>query len=97
MCITADTADELGLHRHPPAAPNAFENADMWRYASLERPQGAPKSDVPSDWAASIYRGIVPAANILQRDFAVNGALVRTSLISPCHQSKSKKSGADAT
>ena len=64
------------MHRHPPATNN-FESADMWKYASLDRPQGAPKSDVNSDWAAAIYRGIVPAANILKRDFAVNGALVR--------------------
>ena len=56
---------------------SALARADVWGYASLARPQGAPRSDAHADWAASIYRGIVPAANILGRDFAVNGALVR--------------------
>ena len=63
------------MNRHPAPAGN-LANVDMWKYASLERPQGAPKSDTQSDWAASIYRGIVPAANIDKRDFAINGAIV---------------------
>ncbi len=65
----------LGMNRHP--ARN-LGNIDTWKYASLERPQGAPKSDAQSDWAASIYRGIVPAASISNRDFAINGAMVGT-------------------
>lgn len=74
-----DTMEELGMNRHPPPTGANFANTDMWKYASLERPQGAPRSDAQSDWAASIYRGIVPAANILNRDFAINGALFTTN------------------
>ena len=70
------------MNRHPPPAGSDFERADMWKYTSLERPQGAPKSDAQADWAASIYRGVVPSANLLQRDFAINGALVRLPLLS---------------
>ncbi|KAJ3529431.1 hypothetical protein NM688_g7855 [Phlebia brevispora] len=73
-----ETMEQLGMNRHPPPA-GGLNDADMWKYASLERPQGAPKSDSQSDWAASIYRGIVPAANILNRDFAINGALFTTN------------------
>lgn len=30
--------------------------------------------------ASSIYKGLVPAKNILERDFAINGAVVCSSL-----------------
>lgn len=71
------------MNRHPPPA-RTLNNADIWKYASLERPQGAPKSDAQSDWAASIYRGIVPAASISNRDFAINGAMVGIRHSSHC-------------
>jgi hypothetical protein len=42
-------------------------------YASLAK---APVIPGKTPWAASIYRGLVPAKNILNRDFAVSGATV---------------------
>jgi hypothetical protein len=61
--------EELGLSRHPPGSRTDYR----WDYASLANPPIIP-GDAP--WATSIYRGLVPAKNILNRDFAVNGAVV---------------------
>lgn len=64
------TMDELGLSRHPPGRLSFSE----WDYQSLKNPPRAHPDN--EQWASSIYRGIVPAKNILRRDFAVNGASV---------------------
>ena len=64
------------MNKHP-IMNTILETADMWKYKTLERPKDASKFGADSDSAASIYRGIVPAANILNHDFALNGAVVR--------------------
>lgn len=67
------TKKELGIQRH---APDQHVN-DEWNYASLANPPPAhPENE---QWASSIYRGIVPARNILRRDFAINGAAFTTN------------------
>ncbi len=43
-------------------------------------PPAHPDSE---QWASSIYRGIVPAKNIERRDFAINGAIVRSQGVNP--------------
>jgi dimethylaniline monooxygenase (N-oxide forming) len=61
--------EQLGLGRHRPDLQAKYR----WDYVSLANPpdiQGEPP------WSASIYRGLVPAKNILNHDFAVNGAMV---------------------
>ncbi|KAK0441063.1 FAD/NAD-P-binding domain-containing protein [Armillaria borealis] len=64
---------ELGIQRH---APDQLVK-DEWNYASLANPPSAhPENE---QWASSIYRGIVPAKNILRRDFAINGASFTTN------------------
>jgi dimethylaniline monooxygenase (N-oxide forming) len=65
------TADEIGINKHPP-----FSKAtNNWDYPSL---RGGPEIHPENArWVTSIYRGIVPAKNILRRDFAVAGTLVR--------------------
>ncbi|KAF9017607.1 FAD/NAD-P-binding domain-containing protein [Hymenopellis radicata] len=65
------TAEALGIQRHPPPA----SDTDEWsHYVTLENPPPAHTKE--EQWASSIYRGIVPAKNILQRDFAINGAVM---------------------
>ncbi|KAK0211814.1 FAD/NAD-P-binding domain-containing protein [Armillaria fumosa] len=67
------TRIELGIQRH---APDPHVKGE-WDYASLANPPYAhPESE---QWASSIYRGIVPAKNILRRDFAINGAAFTTN------------------
>ncbi|KAK0211195.1 FAD/NAD-P-binding domain-containing protein [Desarmillaria ectypa] len=67
------TRIELGIQRH---APDQHVK-DEWDYASLSNPPSAhPENE---QWASSIYRGIVPAKNILRRDFAINGASFTTN------------------
>jgi dimethylaniline monooxygenase (N-oxide forming) len=61
--------EQLGLGRHPPDSKMNYR----WGYASLANP---PVISGEQPWAASIYRGLVPAKNISNRDFAVNGAMV---------------------
>ncbi len=64
------TAEEIGINRHAPTT----EVVDIWDYPSLS---GAPEPHPDSQkWVTSIYRGLVPAKNILRRDFVVAGALV---------------------
>ncbi|CAL1698410.1 unnamed protein product [Somion occarium] len=69
------TAEELGLKTYP-VKSDAF--ADEWNYTTLDssvltnHERGVAR-------AANIYRGIVPAKNITQRDFAINGAIFTTN------------------
>ncbi|KAI9460710.1 FAD/NAD-P-binding domain-containing protein [Russula earlei] len=61
------TREQIGLGRHPPDSQRY-----RWDYASLAHPPVLPGGE---QWVASIYRGLVPAKNILNRDFAINGAV----------------------
>lgn len=61
--------EQVGLGRHPPGS----KTKHRWDYASLAEPPAIPEE---RPWASSIYRGLIPAKNILNRDFAVNGAMV---------------------
>jgi len=61
------SVEQLGLGRHRPP-----KTKYRWDYASLANPPDIP-GEAP--WSASIYRGLVPAKNIFNRDFAVNGAM----------------------
>lgn len=67
------TVEQLGLGRHPPDSESIMKMKYYWDYASLANP---PVISGETLWGASIYRGLVPAKNILNRDFAVNGAMV---------------------
>ena len=66
------TAEELGLNPHRAEAASTHH----WDYPTLEN--APPLHPDASKWSSSIYRGLVPAKNILRRDFAVNGACVST-------------------
>ncbi|KAJ7284157.1 FAD/NAD-P-binding domain-containing protein [Mycena rebaudengoi] len=66
-----NTADELGINRHHPTQQNLV---DEWsNYTTLTNPP--PHNPENEKWSSSIYKGIVPANNILRRDFAINGAV----------------------
>jgi hypothetical protein len=68
---------EVGLDRHSPSPSSLAETQNEWNYTSLKNsPPSHPHSE---QWSSSIYRGVVPAKNIFERDFAVNGAIVRRS------------------
>ncbi|KAG6867950.1 hypothetical protein C0993_009201 [Termitomyces sp. T159_Od127] len=62
------TAAELGISRHSPSTNDVNE----WNYASLTNP---PVHLDNEQCSSSIYRGLVPANNINNRDFAINGAV----------------------
>jgi len=50
-----------------------------WNYTTLEDPPALnPENKL---WVTSIYRGLIPAKNIEQRDFAIAGALVFDNFI----------------
>ena len=66
-----DTFNELGLEKNIiPYSKYAHEWDD---YVTLDQTPDTNRSVE----GARIYRGIVPAKNILKRDFAINGAIVR--------------------
>ena len=71
--------EELGMDVHPPP-PEDAEYRKEFQYASLANPEGSgatySKVNPEAEHAAAIYRGMVPARNILERDFAINGAIV---------------------
>lgn len=71
-----ETMEQLGLGRHPPDPESMMKY--RWDYTSLANP---PVMSGGTSWAASIYRGLVPAKSILNRDFAVIGAMVFHSII----------------
>ncbi|KAH9023039.1 FAD/NAD-P-binding domain-containing protein [Lactarius deliciosus] len=68
-----ETIEYLGLGRRPPG----YEPRKKyhWDYTSLANPPAIP-GDAP--WVAPIYRALVPAKSILNRDFAINGATLST-------------------
>ena len=68
--------EELGLSSH---APHSASNYYRWDYPTLDyhTPPSNPANKVAT---ATIYRGIVPAKNILRRNFALNGAIVSNSV-----------------
>lgn len=81
ICITVPTLTELGLARHPlPSATRAKYEKEWDNYLTLADPPAPPTGPgtTSTEWMSSIYRGVVPARNILKRDFAINGAAVRT-------------------
>ncbi|PPR00533.1 hypothetical protein CVT24_005507 [Panaeolus cyanescens] len=67
--FTPEMAGELGIRRHEPLTKVSAE----WNYASLSDPP--PTDPEHKTWVTSIYRGLVPAKNILHHDFAIAGAL----------------------
>ncbi|KIK69190.1 hypothetical protein GYMLUDRAFT_67862 [Collybiopsis luxurians FD-317 M1] len=70
------TSLELGLARHPPSS-SAYALENRWNYTSFVDPPKA-KSHIPQ-WTTSVYRGIVPAENLLKHDLAINGAVFTTN------------------
>lgn len=70
------TRDDLGLGNHAPMDRAEFQNYE-WNYTTLQNPP--PAHPATEQWGSTLYRGLVPAKNILQRDFAVNGASFTTN------------------
>ncbi|KAF7336817.1 hypothetical protein MVEN_02117500 [Mycena venus] len=66
-----ETAAELGLYRHR----SAIQVDERTNYKTLVNPP-APCPDNRENWSSSIYKGLVPAKNILRRDFAINGTVI---------------------
>ncbi|KAI0315357.1 FAD/NAD-P-binding domain-containing protein [Amylostereum chailletii] len=67
------TLEDLALRRHAPAETTAPPH---WGYTTLSDPPPQPTHSQAQQWSTSIYRGLVPAPNILRRDLAVNGAVI---------------------
>ncbi|KAI0246346.1 hypothetical protein BJV78DRAFT_1157962 [Lactifluus subvellereus] len=63
-------SEQLGLGRHRPGSGMSHH----WDYVSLANLPVVPLAG-ETPLVASIYRGLVPAKNILNRDFAVNGGM----------------------
>ncbi|KAI0034738.1 FAD/NAD-P-binding domain-containing protein [Vararia minispora EC-137] len=71
-----DVREELGLNRRLQVEDDA-EFDHLWNeYTSLANP---PRAAREAHMVASIYRGLVPAANLGRRDFAINGAIFTTN------------------
>ncbi|KAN0138715.1 hypothetical protein V8E53_003703 [Lactarius tabidus] len=69
-----ETVEYLGLGQRPPNYQPTTKS--HWDYTSFGDP---PRNLENTPWAASIYRGLVPAKNILNRDFAINGGVFTTN------------------
>ncbi|KAJ8076414.1 hypothetical protein PM082_000837 [Marasmius tenuissimus] len=72
----AQTAEDLGIERHQPN-PSGMNDRFERHYTSFYDPP--PAHSQADQWSSSIYRGIVPAKNLLRRDFAINGAVFTTN------------------
>lgn len=67
------TLRDVGLEKH--TIPDGSEYEQEWNYATLADPPPSLHSG-ESEKMALLYRGIVPAKHIAQRDLAVAGAIV---------------------
>ncbi|TFK62938.1 FAD/NAD(P)-binding domain-containing protein [Pluteus cervinus] len=67
----ASTALEVGIAQEAYIPQNKF-NHEWDHYRTLANPP--PLQPEAQKWISPIYRGIVPAKNILRRDLAINGA-----------------------
>jgi dimethylaniline monooxygenase (N-oxide forming) len=85
--------EELGMDMHPPPAEDATYRKEF-EYISIADRLGAAYSKkyrtYATESAATIYRGMVPARNIMNRDFAINGAIVRILKFNIIHYSLQK-------
>ncbi|KAH9854923.1 FAD/NAD-P-binding domain-containing protein [Lenzites betulinus] len=68
------TMEALGVSPHPANR----DSSHVWNYKTLANPP--PLHPDTEAWSSSILRGIVPAKNIANRDFAVNGACIAPSM-----------------
>ncbi|KAE9390382.1 FAD/NAD(P)-binding domain-containing protein [Gymnopus androsaceus JB14] len=74
----AQTMNHVGLGKYPPQYnPLDAYNEEWQGYTSLEDPPAAAAAN--KQWISCIYRGIVPARNIMKRDLAINGAVFSTN------------------
>ncbi|KAI0758131.1 FAD/NAD(P)-binding domain-containing protein [Fomes fomentarius] len=64
-----ETRKDLGLGPRP-ADPDVHHH---WDYTTLK--DAPPLHPDAKKWSSTIYRGLVPARNIVCRDFAINGAV----------------------
>lgn len=76
VAIAEATIEELGLGCR---APHPASNYYRWDYPTLDY-YTPPPNPANKAATASIYRGIVPAKNILRRNLAINGAIVSVIL-----------------
>ncbi|KAI0791071.1 FAD/NAD-P-binding domain-containing protein [Abortiporus biennis] len=74
--MNEETQRELGLEKHSLSTSNKFDR-DWDDYVSLSNPPVV--NNESSLEVSTIYRGLVPAKNILNRDFAINGAVFTTN------------------
>ncbi|TFK60203.1 FAD/NAD(P)-binding domain-containing protein [Pluteus cervinus] len=70
------TMADLGIGRRPPSSKDKYQS-EWDNYTTLANPPVTSQGG--EQWSSSIYRGLVPARNILKRDFAVNGAFFTTN------------------
>ncbi|KAF9523127.1 hypothetical protein CPB83DRAFT_799685 [Crepidotus variabilis] len=68
--IQPQVASEIGLHPH---VPRTKFNDKEWDYYTLAEPPAGDPSN--RNWSSSIYRGLVPAKSIGDRDIAIMGSL----------------------
>lgn len=68
-CVVEETRKELGLDPQPVPHSNEFD-----KYVSLAHPPQHHQDREAKH--CLIYRGLIPAKAILNRDFAINGAAV---------------------
>ncbi|PPQ99015.1 hypothetical protein CVT26_014392 [Gymnopilus dilepis] len=72
-----ETAAQLGLGRHEPTID--VKSVPEWDYKTLANPPAVHPDNESQKFVTSVYRGLVPARNIENRDLAVAGALFSTN------------------
>ena len=73
--IIEKTAADIGLGKHTPLTSLKGVD-DAWNYKTLANPPSVHPDNATGKWVTSVYRGLVPAKNIMKRDFAIVGAMV---------------------
>ncbi|KJA15628.1 hypothetical protein HYPSUDRAFT_48150 [Hypholoma sublateritium FD-334 SS-4] len=80
------TAADIGLGRHAPLTPLKGVE-DSWHYKTLANPPSIHPDNAAGKWVTSVYRGLVPAKNIMRRDFAIGGAMFASNMGYMCEVS----------
>jgi hypothetical protein len=77
--------DDIGLTPQTPSKSSLLATEKDWNYESFKSKYVPTPHPQGNEGFSPIYRGVVPAKNLFNRDFAINGAIVTSIVFLSAH------------